>query len=113
MPSCNPGRSAYCALNLVIEGAGDRYATPVQVFSAEEAALRHHGWRPVYASYGLEFAELSPNMHLRAVLAPDDHTLRLIDLHDIQRPRALALALSRALLEHRPAISVMLEFGPG
>jgi hypothetical protein len=111
--SCNPGRSAYCALDLVLVGAADRYATPVQVFDAEEAVLHRRRWEPVYADYGLQYAELSPGKRWRVIFAPDDHTLRLIDLGDIQRPRALALALSRALFARLPAISLVLEFGPG
>jgi hypothetical protein len=108
--SCNRGANAYCAVDMVVEDP--RYPNPPALARAERHLLRRSGWTVEYADVPAEYALLSPGARLHVTLAPVDHELRAIDLGQVQRPQAFALALSRALFAHRIALAVVLELGP-
>lgn len=106
---CNQGASAFCALQLVVVGAG--YRTSLNLLGAERALLRRRGWSQANAPVGLERAADSPGDRLRVTYATATGDLQGVDLGWIKRRRSVTLALSRALISHTSAISMMLEVG--
>ena len=106
---CNPGANAFCALQLVV--VADGYRTARELLGAEKALLKHHGWIPANAPNGLERAADSPGDKLRITYATASGDLQGVDLGWIRRSRDVTLALSRAMLAHVTALSMLLEVG--
>lgn len=107
---CDKGANAYCALDLVFV---DRHFRSSQALAVGERRwLRHSGWIRVSAQTGDELAADSPRDQLRVTYASDTLDLKDIDLGWIKRPRPIALALSRAIYDGSPAISVNVVAGP-
>ena len=106
---CNAGSNAFCALQLVIVANG--YRTSLNLLGAERALLHRRGWTTANAPEGLERAADSPGDKLRVTYATASGDLQGIDLGWIKRSRDVTLALSRAMLAHVSALSVVLEVG--
>jgi hypothetical protein len=108
---CDPGKRAFCALELVVEHPGLR--TSSQLLARQRLLLQRSGWRAVNGDTGDERAAQSPGRRLRVTYATADGDLKAVDLGWIRRPRNITLALSRALFDRRAALSLMLEAGSG
>ena len=106
---CNDGSDAYCALEFVVVGSG--YRTSLNLLGAEQRILHRRGWVHADAPEGLERAADSPGDKLRVTYATANGELQGVDLGWIKRPHAVALALSRAMLAHQSALSVVLQVG--
>jgi hypothetical protein len=107
--SCDRGQSAYCAIELVV--VDRRYKTSTDLVEDEHAQLRDHGWTGGQGDFSQQKAADSPGHKLRVTYATASGDLRGVDLGSIQRPRMITLALSRAMFDQAPAMSLMLELG--
>jgi hypothetical protein len=107
--ACDQGSRAYCAIEMVIVDPHMR--TSWQLEAAEQRALAHRKWTPEDASNGAEHAAESPGDRWRVTYSTAYGDLQGIDLGWIQRAHAITGALSNALFDRAPAISVMLEVG--
>jgi hypothetical protein len=107
--SCDRGAHAYCSLQLVVSGSG--YRGPTDLLNAEEGRLRALGWTSTVGDTPKERSADSPGHRLRLSLglAPDD--LLSWDQTQIRRRPAIARALSRAMFERVPTLSLMLLTG--
>ncbi len=106
---CDSGSTAYCAVELVI--ADPMYKTSEDLLKGEHDRLRAAGWSGANADTGEEHAADSPGRKLRLTYATAFGDLLGVDKHWIQRPRTIQLALSHALFDRSPALSLMLEQG--
>ena len=106
---CDPGTNSYCALILVL--AAPRFRSSSDLLEAQHRRLRTAGWSSAAGDTGEQRAAESPGNKLRVTYATADGDLKGVDLGWIQRPRKITLALSRALFDRLPALSVMLELG--
>lgn len=109
--ACNAGSDAYCALQLVIAGKG--YRTSVSMISAEAAVLRRLHWRHENADTALEHAAYSPGDKLRLTYATPKSELASIELGWVTRAHAVQVTLAHTLFADRPALSMLVEIGPG
>ena len=107
---CDRGANAFCAVELVVVHPG--FKSSADLLQAEHRHLRRAGWSATNGDTGEQQAAESPGHQLRVTYATADGDLKGIDLGWIQRPRSITLALSRALFDRRPSLSVMLETGP-
>ena len=108
--ACDAGANAYCALDVVLVNTNFKSA---QAFvMGERRWLKQHGWIGVSAQTGDEFAADSPRDRLRVTYATAELDLKDIDFGWIKRPRPIALALSRAIYDGSPAMSLSLVAGP-
>lgn len=107
--SCDRGKNAYCAIELVV--VDRRYRTSTDLVEDEHTQLRKHGWTGGQGDFSQQKAADSPGHKLRVTYATASGDLRGVDLGTIQRPREITLALSRAMFDQAPAMSVMLEVG--
>jgi len=108
---CDHGASAYCALQIVV--VSRRYRTSDDLLADERARLVSLGWSRESAEVGNEHAADSPGNKLRVTYATAFNDLTGIQLDWIQRSRPISLALSHALFQRVPALSMMLEFSSG
>ncbi len=106
---CDPGANAFCAWELVVAGPG--YRSSAALVKAEHFHLKSLGWTSANADTGQQQAADSPGHRLRLTYATPDGDLRGIDLGWVKRSRTITLALSRAIFEHRSAISMLYEAG--
>lgn len=106
---CNPGANAACAVDLVV--ADGRFSTSQQLLHAERVMLHVRGWTSAYAPNGDEHAVDSPGGGLHLVYATADGDLLGLDQGWIERPRRVAVALSRSIFTHTPTLSMQLELG--
>ena len=106
---CDKGANAYCAIEMVI--TDPRYKTSTDLVDQEHKKLRSHGWTGGTGDTANQKAADSPGHKLRVTYATASGDLRGVDLGSIQRSRKITLALSRALFDQSPAMSVMLEVG--
>jgi hypothetical protein len=109
--SCDPGASAYCALELVVVDRG--YPSSTALLDAVHRRLLDHGWSGANADTGDERAAESPGHRLRVTYATAYGDLKGIDFGWIKRSRPIALALSRAMFARASALSMLLEVGNG
>lgn len=107
--SCDRGANAFCAIEVVI--VDHHYKNSTDLVKDEHAQLRKHGWTGGQGDTGEQKAADSPGHKLRVTYATAAGDLRGVDLGTIQRPRGITLALSRAMFDQAPAMSVMLEVG--
>jgi hypothetical protein len=107
--SCDEGKNAYCAIEVVV--VDRRYKNSTDLVKHEHAQLRAHGWTGGQGDFSQQKAADSPGHKLRVTYATASGDLRGVDLGSIQRPRKITLALSRAMFDQAPAMSVMLEVG--
>ena len=107
---CDRGANAYCAIEMVV--TDPRYRTSTDLVDQEHEQLRSHGWTggegDTARSEGRRLAGPQAAGHLRDRRRA---TCEGIDLGWIQRSRKITLALSHALFDQAPAMSVMLEVG--
>ena len=106
---CNRGANAYCAIELVVRGAG--FPSPKGLVFAERDYLRRLGWTPATPDTGVELAAESPGHKLRVTYATALQDLKGIDLGWIARPPSVTTALDRAVFDRVPTMSVLLEVG--
>ena len=106
---CDRGANAFCALELVV--VDRRYRCSDALRASEHHQLHSRGWRSVGGDTGEQLAANSPGHKLRLTYSTAAGDLEDIDLGWIQRPRAITLALSRAMFDRTPAMSMMLEVG--
>jgi hypothetical protein len=107
--SCDRGKDAYCAIELVV--VDRRYKTSTDLVEDEHAQLLSHGWTGGQGDFSQQKAADSPGHKLRVTYATASGDLRGVDLGTIQRPRGITLALSRVMFDQAPAMSIMLEVG--
>jgi hypothetical protein len=107
--SCDRGVRAYCSLQLVVTGPGFHGST--DLLAAEERRLRALGWTSTAGDTPKERSADSPGHRLRLSLAiaPDD--LLSWDQGQVKRRPPIAHALSHAMFERAPALSLMLQTG--
>jgi hypothetical protein len=106
---CDTGASAYCGWEVVV--VDTRYRNSDQLFRAEHRHLLGHGWSGADGDIGDEHAADSPGHKLRVTYATPTGDLKGVDLGWIRRSRPVTLALSRAIFNHEPVISMLLEIG--
>ena len=106
---CDRGANAFCAVQLVI--VNRRFRSSTDLLKGEHRLLLQSGWTGANGDTGEEHAADSPGHKLRVTYATADGDLKGIDLGWIKRPRQITLALSRALFDRVPALSVMFEVG--
>jgi hypothetical protein len=108
---CDKGQNAYCAVELVVVNRG--YANSWALVAGEQRSLSQHGWSQTHADTGDEHAAQSPGHKLRVTFATAMGDLKDVELGWITRSNAISVALSHTIFERSPAISLMLELGPG
>lgn len=108
---CDRGANSYCALELVV--VDRRYSSSHQLVIAERDRLRAQGWRGASPDTGTQVADQSPGDKLRVTYATAEDDLQGIEQRWIHRAHAIELALSQTIFNRVPAMSVMLEVGPG
>jgi hypothetical protein len=106
---CDHGANAYCAIEMVV--TDHRYRTSTALVDREHEQLRRHGWTGGVGDTAEQKAADSPGHKLRVTYATASGDLRGVDLGSIQRSHRITLALSRALFDQAPAMSIMLEVG--
>lgn len=106
---CDPGSSAYCAIEFVV--LDHRYRSSDKLAIDEGRRLRKLGWSIANGDTGLQSAANSPHHGMRVTFATAIDDLRGIDLGWIRRPRPITLALSDAMFNRAAAMSMMLEVG--
>lgn len=106
---CDRGANAFCSLNIVI--VDPLYHSSLSLLKAEHTWVHAAGWNGVGGDTDDEKAAESPTHKLRVTYATASGDLKDIDLALIKRPRPIALALSRAMFDRSPAMSVLLEAG--
>ncbi len=108
---CNKGANAFCALELVV--AGDGYRNSGQMLTAETILLKRLRWKHANADTGLERAAYDPGDKLRITYATPKGDLESVELGWVQRRRPVTVALSHVMFENKPALSMLVEEGPG
>lgn len=108
---CDPGANAYCSYDLVVTNSSLRNSQ--QFLDSERRELHALGWTGAYAPNGDEHAVDSPGGKLHLTYATADLDLQGIELGWIKRAHGVALALSKAIFDHTPALSMALQFGSG
>lgn len=106
---CDTGASSFCAWELVV--VGPHYTNSDQLLTIEQRHLHQLGWSLAQGDIGGEHGADSPGHALRVTYATPSNDLIGIDFVWIKRSRQVALALSRAIFLHIPAISMLLEVG--
>jgi hypothetical protein len=107
---CDHGANAFCTIQLVVVGSSGSGGSG-ELMHSERKTLEQRGWSISNGDISDEKAAESPGHKLRLTYATASGDLKGIDLGWIQRSRVVALALSRAMFAHDPAISLMLETG--
>ena len=108
---CDRGAAAYCTVEVVV--VSRRYKTSDDLLADERSHLVSLGWSRESAEIGNEHAADSPGNKLRVTYATAINDLTGIQLNWITRSRTISLALSHALFQRVPALSMMLEFSSG
>ncbi|MGO9788470.1 MAG: hypothetical protein ACLP8S_02770 [Solirubrobacteraceae bacterium] len=108
---CDRGGDAFCARELVLTGAG--LGSSNALLADQRRLLLARGWKRIDATTGAEYGADAPGDKLRVSYATDWEELSAVDYGWIKRKRAVALALSAALISHTPTISVLLQYGAG
>jgi predicted small lipoprotein YifL len=104
---CDKGNHPYCAIEIVLVGRS--YKTSQDLLGVERERLVSLGWTREGADAGNEHAADSPGHRLRVTYATALTDLTGIELGWIKRARPIAPALSRAVFQRTPALSMMLE----
>jgi hypothetical protein len=106
---CDKGANAFCAWELVVVAPG--YRSSEQLLRTEHDHLLKLGWSGANADVNGEHAADSPGHKLRLSYATDYGDLQAIDLGYTKRSRKVTFALSRAIFDHTPTMSMLLEQG--
>jgi hypothetical protein len=107
--SCDRGANPYCAEQLV--AVGHSYPDSFAVLMAERKLLRRLHWSFSVGDTGKEIAAESPGHELRLMSATAYNDLLALDQSWIRRTAPIGRALSQALIDRAPAISLMLQRG--
>jgi hypothetical protein len=106
---CNHGANPYCSVEMVVQNS--TYRSPRRFLFDERDYLYHHGWRAASPDTGVELAAESPGHKLRVTYATALQDLKGVDLGWIARPASVKQALDRAVFDHVPTMSLILEVG--
>ena len=107
--SCDRGASRYCSIQMVVTGTG--YASSAALQDAEHRLLASRKWGFSNGATKHEQAASSPGNELRMMYAPAYEDLLALDFGWIERTAAISRALSSAVFDGAPAISILLERG--
>jgi hypothetical protein len=108
--ACDRGANPYCALDVVF--VNSKFKSAQALVADERQWLKKRGWIRVAAQTGDELAADSPGDRLRMTYSTAALDLKDIDLGWIKRPRAISLALSDAIYDGAPAMSINVVAGP-
>jgi hypothetical protein len=108
--ACDDGANPYCALDVVL--VDRKFKSAQALVTNERQWLKRSGWIRVSAQTGDELAADSPADRLRVTYSTAALDLKDIDLGWIKRPRAISLALSDAIYDGAPAMSINVVAGP-
>jgi hypothetical protein len=106
---CDPGSSAFCAVEAVIVDRG--FGSSGALLAAERHRLRSLGWSDTAGDNGKEQAAESPGRKVRVTYATAQGDLLGWDERWIDRPWPIVLTLARTMYQRTAAMSVMLEAG--
>jgi hypothetical protein len=106
---CDQGSRAYCTVELVV--LDSRYPSSDILAHDESHVLRKAGWSLADGDTSTETAANSPGHKLRLTYSTAADDLQQIDLGLITRPTPITHALSNAIFDQTPAMSMMLEVG--
>jgi hypothetical protein len=106
---CDQGSRAYCTIELVV--LDSRYPSSDILAHDESHVLRKAGWSLADGDTSTETAANSPGHKLRLTYSTAADDLQQIDLGLITRPTPITHALSNAIFDQTPAMSMMLEVG--
>ncbi|MHB1836103.1 MAG: hypothetical protein ACYCXW_14175 [Solirubrobacteraceae bacterium] len=107
--SCDRGSNRYCSIQMVVTGA--RYGTSSALQDAEQHLLAARKWGFSIGATKHEQAASSPGNELRMTFAPAYEDLLALDFGWIKRTAAISHALSNAVFDGAPALSIQLERG--
>jgi hypothetical protein len=107
--SCDRGVHPYCALQVIL--VGDRHQTSQALRTAYGARLNKLGWTTTMGPDGNETAADAPGHELRLTFATAYEDLLGVDSNWVQRTAEITHALSSALFDRAPALSIMLLRG--
>jgi hypothetical protein len=107
--SCDRGVHSYCSLQVVI--AGERYRTSQALRNAYGANLLKLGWTTTKGPDGNETAADPPGHEVRLTFATAYEDLLGVDSNWIQRTPSISHALSAAMFERTPTLSILLLRG--
>ncbi|MGI8863775.1 MAG: hypothetical protein ACR2JH_05145 [Solirubrobacteraceae bacterium] len=106
---CDKGANAFCAWQLVV--VAPSYRNSEQLLRREHDHLLRAGWSGASADVINEHAADSRGHKLRLTYATDFGDLQAWDIGYIQRSHKVIGALSRAIFDHVPTMSMLLEQG--
>jgi hypothetical protein len=106
---CDRGANAFCSEQLVV--VGRRYGTSAALLNSENARLKKLGWSDSRGQTGKQLAAQPPGNELRLYFNTAYNDLLALDMGWIHRSAPIGRALSAAIFDRAPAISVMLVRG--
>jgi hypothetical protein len=106
---CDRGANAYCSEQLVV--VGGRYGSSAELLNSENDRLRKLGWSEARGQTGKQLAAQPPGNELRLYFNTAYNDLLALDMGWIHRSAPIGRALSAAIFDRAPAISVMLVRG--
>jgi hypothetical protein len=106
---CDRGANAYCSDQLVV--VGSRYESSAALFNSENERLKQLGWSDSRGQTGKQLAAQPPGNELRLYFNTAYNDLLALDMGWIHRSAPIGRALSAAIFNRAPAISVMLVRG--
>jgi hypothetical protein len=107
--SCDRGANAYCSEQLVV--IAPRFASSADLLNSENARLHTLGWTDNRGNTGKQLAAQSPGNEYRLYFNTAYNDLLALDMGYIHRSAPIGRALSAAIFDRAPAISVMLVRG--
>ncbi|MGH2877427.1 MAG: hypothetical protein ACRDNJ_11655, partial [Solirubrobacteraceae bacterium] len=107
--SCDRGANAYCSIQMVVTDSS--YDTSAHLLTGEQQHLDSLGWGRSQGQTGHEHGAQSPGNELRLDYGTAYQDLLAIDSGWIRRTSRIAHALSGAVFDRQPAISIMLLRG--
>jgi hypothetical protein len=108
---CDRGANAFCGWELVVEASG--YSSSDDLLLSETRHLKSLGWTGANADIGGERAFDSPGHKLHLTYGTAFTDLKGWDRGLIKRREEIVKTLSRAMFDHTPSLSMLLEEGSG
>jgi hypothetical protein len=105
---CDSGSNPYCGWEIVVANAG--YHDADQLFAAEHQLLSSRHWTGADAGSDGSHAADSPDGKLRLIYATPFEDL-YGTANGVRRTQQVKVALSSAVFDHTPALSMLLELG--
>lgn len=106
---CDQGSRAFCTIELVV--LDPKYPSSDILAHDESHVLRKAGWSLADGDTSTETAANSPGHTLRLTYSTALDDLQQVDLGLIVRASSITHALSNAIFDRTPAMSMMLEVG--